>query len=125
MAVSRRILWVAVAVIFIALIALPASAVGYIYKSQSHPTGSYPNYTTISDSGCSARGAAKTDRVQTWWTDDVASGSYHCNEVAARAYHYAGAQSYWTGWDKDWDSAQVQTSGYVTAQHRIRITYAD
>lgn len=97
------------------------AAAGTSYSTLEYPSGGGYNDGAVGRDGCSANTFAKSDRVQTIYTDgDSNNTNIVCEKVGVRAYYYAGTGSSWTAWDHDWDAATVFRSSYVSSQHSLK-----
>lgn len=97
------------------------AAPGTSYSTLEYPSGGGYNDGAVGRDGCSANTFAKSDRVQTIYTDwDSNNTNIVCEKVGVRAYYYAGTGSSWTAWDHDWDAATVFRSSYVSSQHSLK-----
>lgn len=78
---------------------------------------------TRSGEGCSVNGISSTssDYAVSTYTDHTAISGHDCEYVYVRAYAYAGTQSYWTSWDKEWDDAYVSVGTLLSAQHKFAV----
>lgn len=108
------------AVLLATLTVEAAYAVGFVTWTTS-PGSSGIHSVDRSQDGCTARGTGNSvaDYASTYWTDSIPNSGYDCAAVAARAYIYAGANSYWTGWAIDQVNAYKSAPGMITGQHQL------
>lgn len=118
--VLKRVAATAAAALIIVAAGAPVVAVGWKTWTTSAPSNSFSTATKSAD-GCTAKGVANnaSGYASTYWTDSTANSGYDCAVVRARAYVYAGTESYWTSWDKDEVNAYVRAPGIVSGQHEL------